>query len=216
MIPTPSRVVSILTAQDYPRMYRAVTAHSDFSKRIPGWSLPCHASFFSAVCEALRPSFTALICGVYHGLDLALLRWAARDTRTLVEITGVDLFSDSPCADWTPEQVARGSWQGNGFGPPPSIEAARLNAPEAEIIRSHSVEYMKTCGRSFDFIYLDTSHDYTTVRDEIAAARNILTERAILAGDDYMQPCVGWGVDRAVCESLPHHVGIASRIWLAT
>lgn len=214
--PAYTRIVSSVTNRDESRTQLAVVAWQKARESIPGWSLPAHAVFFSAVAEAMKPNFRALVCGVYHGLDLALLQWAAKDARKEVEITGVDLFSDQPCADWDEGQRARGTWEANGFGPPPSMEAAQKNATGANLVRANSIEFMESSQQVFDFIYIDTSHDYETVRREIIAAKRILAPGGVLAGDDYSAPGSGWGVDRACCEVIPHHVALWNRIWLAT
>ena len=180
---------------------------------IPGWSNVAHAAFFQAVARSIQPKARVLICGVYHGLDLALMEWAARDAKVEIELHGVDLFSDKPCADWTPEQKARGSWQANGFGPPPDIEAAKQNAPSAKITKMNAYVFMLQFPLLFDVIYLDTSHDEVTVGHEIGAAQKILAPGGIIAGDDYYEPNTHWGVDKAVQTALPHHVVLASRIW---
>lgn len=214
--PIPAQIVSAITNRDEASTMLAVREWETQAKRIPGWSRPAHALFFSAVCESLRPSFRALVCGVYHGLDLALILVTAKRAGVSVELTGVDLFSDQPCADWDEDQRARGTWEANGFGPPPSIESARLNAPTARLVKANSIEFMQSSPQLFDFIYLDTSHDYETVAREIPAAKRILAPGGVLAGDDYYNPGSGWGVDRAVCELCPHHVALWNRIWLAT
>lgn len=214
--PAYARIVSTITNSAGDRTNRAIAAWDERRRRIPGWSTAAHALFFSAVAEALRPQFKALVCGVYHGMDLSLLEWAARDARTTLDLTGVDLFSDGACADWDEGQRARGTWEANGFGPPPSTEAAQRNAPTARLVKANSIEFMQSSPQLFDFIYLDTSHDYETVAREIPAAKRILAPGGVLAGDDYYNPGSGWGVDRAVCELCPHHVALWNRIWLAT
>jgi hypothetical protein len=130
-------------------------------------------------------------------------------------LIGVDLFSGEPCADWTPEQRAKGSWEDNGFGPGPSEEAAKKNAPNALIIKADSISAMEKLGIKVDLVYLDTSHDYETVKREIIAAMRILATGGVIAGDDYHEPNTHWGVDRAVSEMLPRHVALWNRIWIS-
>jgi len=216
--PSYTRIVSNATSNEHGRTEEAILQWERFVKAIPGWSLPAHAVFFRCVAKSFRPQFRSLVCGVYHGFDLALLQWAAREEKCTLELDGVDLFSDGPCADWNEGQRERGTWEANGFGPPPSIVAAKQNAGDAVLHRANSIEFMQAARgkREFDFIYLDTSHDYETVKREIIAAREILAPGGTLAGDDYYEPGAGWGVDRAVCEVLPHHVALWGRIWVAT
>lgn len=184
---------------------------------IPGWSNELHQIFFKAVLadESVK---SVLVCGVYHGLDLAIMRglldahWPGRDVR----LVGVDLFSAESCADWPPEKRHL-TWEDAFNCPPPSIEAARRNCPKAEIIACSSVAYLGQCAGNFDFIYLDTSHDETTVAAEIGNSVKLhidgQTTPRILAGDDYCGPAE-WGVDRAVNALLPQHAVLFDRIWV--
>lgn len=215
-IPAYSKIVSAITNRDESKTQLAVLQWQQLAQSIPGWSLPAHGLFFYSVAEQMPQKFRALVCGVYHGLDLALIQWAAKCHGREAELVGVDLFSDKPCADWDEGQRARGTWEANGFGKPPSMEAAARNAPGAHLVQANSIDYMNDSPLLFDFIYLDTSHDYATVSREIEAARRILAPGGVLAGDDYSAPGSGWGVDLAVCERLPHHVALWNRIWLAT
>lgn len=183
--------------------------------RIPGWSNVIHFQFFRSLFLSMeRPRI--LVCGVYHGLDLALIELAANSTgRPFGRLVGVDLFSSEPCADWPAEK--RGMTWKQAFGcEPPSESAARANAPSAEIVRSNSVEYLKKHAGEFDAIFLDTSHDYETVRAEISACLRRYA-RIVLCGDDYSggpADC-DWGVAKAVEEMAPHHFALFNRIWLA-
>jgi SAM-dependent methyltransferase len=214
-----AHIVSAITLCDETKHRLVALEWQRTHERIPGWSNSSHALFFHSVISVIgrqAQPLRALVCGVYHGLDLALLQWAARSKNIKLDLVGVDLFSDQPCADWDEGQRARGTWEANGFGPPPSMEAAQRNAPGAQLVRANSIEYMRASPLLFDFIYLDTSHDYATVRAELAEARRILAPGGVLAGDDYFEPGSGWGVDRAVCELVPHHVALWGRIWLAT
>jgi hypothetical protein len=108
-------------------------------QRIPGWTKPEQALFFLAVLEELFRSERTprmLICGVYHGLDLALIAdVAAAYFGRSVELHGVDLFSAEPCADW-PEEKRGMTWEQAFQCPPPSLDAARANCPGAQIYQN--------------------------------------------------------------------------------
>lgn len=190
--------------------FRSVTAG------IPGWSTIWHYLFFVRALEQLPDGARVCTCGVYHGCDLALISDAAKLLRKEIRLTGVDLFSTAPCADW-PEEKKGMTWK-EAFGvEPPDIEAARRNAHGARIIQADSISFLRANREAFDFVYLDTSHDYLTVIKEITSARMALDKQGacLLAGDDYHQPGTTWGVDRAVSEWLPHHVVLFDRIWLS-
>ena len=210
-----ARIINAITSRTDADFVRSAEAYSSRAARIAGWSQLFHLAFFEAVAGELPAGGAALVCGVYHGLDLSLLSYASDLHRRELAIYGVDLFDAGPCEDWTPEQRARGTWEANGFGRPPDLEVAAANAPRAIVIRSDSVAYLETTDARFDFIYLDTSHDEATVTREIAAARRVLVPGGILAGDDYWQPGAGWGVDAAVGAALPDHLIICNRIWIS-
>jgi hypothetical protein len=181
---------------------------------IPGWSHVGHYAFFQHVVALLPQDARILVCGVYHGLDLRLIETAAEKLGKRIHLSGVDLFSDKPCADWPPEK--RGlTWEQAFACPPPSMTAAHAHAPTAQIVKGDARLHLCSCAGAFDFIYLDTSHDFETVRHEIRAAKYALRPGGILGGDDYTGHETGWGVDRAVQQELPYHLVFFNRIWLA-
>jgi hypothetical protein len=216
-----AKTINGFTVTPSPVVSQAVEKLQLLRRKIPGWSRAEHAIFFRCALAALGTKARVLVCGVYHGLDLALIEWAAAETKCEVELYGVDLFSDGPCEDWTPEQKARGSWQANGFGDPPSMESpsmesAQRNAPSAKLEKMNAYVWMlRKHTPLFDMIYLDTSHDRVTVEHEIGAARKILAPGGIICGDDYYEPNTGWGVDKAVQSLLPTHAVLANRIWIS-
>lgn len=188
------------------------TAQARKAAHIPGWSGNLHYLFFEHCLRFLPVNPDILVCGVYHGRDLNFLSLAADHLGLPVNLTGVDLFSDQPCADWTEAQRGK-SWEANGFGPPPSLQIAKHNCPGAEIVQADSFEYLVSCGRKFNLIYLDTSHDELTVREEIAAALPCLKAGGLLGGDDYNgEP--HWGVKKVVDETFNSLAIFSQRIWL--
>lgn len=189
-------------------------------QKITGWSGFEHYCFFKAVLDelfALCGSPRVLVCGVYRGLDLAILAHLASKYHAAqdISLTGVDLFSAEPCADW-PAEKRDMSWE-QAFGcPPPSAAAAAMHCPSATLVTANSVDYLAEHAGEFDFIYLDTSHDEFTVRRELEVIfADERTRRLILAGDDYSGPgnfeC---GVPRALAVMAPDHLVLADRIWL--
>lgn len=209
-----SRIVNRLTYRTREQYDQSCLATEHLRKSIPGWSTPLHHAFFEIVFSELPDDASVLVCGVYHGLDLALMRTAGWDARPSISVVGVDLFSSEPCDDWTDEQRAKGTWQANGFGEPPSLEAAQRNAPSANLVKASSTDFMYATDSKFDFVYLDTSHDYATLVREIYSSRMVLKPGGILAGDDYTGP-ENWGVQKACEELLPNHVAIGGRIWIS-
>ncbi len=72
----------------------------------------------------------------------------------------------------------------------------RLNATRKNfaLIRATSLEGAKivgAMGKKLDFVYLDASHDYQDVLDDIDAWRPLIREGGILCGHDYLEQD-GW------------------------
>lgn len=186
-----------------------------------GWSRFLHCAFFAAVLEHLfatqeRPAI--LVCGVYRGLDLALIAGLAAKEYPgrRIDLHGVDLFSAGPCLDWPAEKMQL-TWE-QAFGcPPPSLEAAKIACPSASYHQMNSVEFLGNTAGAFDFIYLDTSHDEFTVRREIEETRASARPGLILAGDDYAGGAGQFenGVARALESLIPDHQPLFNRLWLA-
>lgn len=207
---TQARIINRIT-HNIIRPMPEIQAFLDMQKRIPGWSTWVTQLFFRSVLaeESVR---RVLVCGVYHGLDLALIQHLA-DTyhpERNIELTGVDIFSAEPCKDWPPDKLDM-TWEQAFDCPPPSLKAAQENAPKARIHKTDSTAYLMGHAKEFDFIFLDTSHDEQTVRQEVRAAMR--NESCILAGDDYYGPA-NWGVDKAVGKLLPSHAVVFDRIWI--
>ncbi len=180
---------------------------------IPGWSGPMHYAFFRMVMEEYRPQ-RMLVLGVYHGRDLAYIEDCVRQFEGWnPTIVGVDLFSPGPCADWTEEMKSK-TWQELGFGPNPDLAGSRRNAPTAEVVVGNSIDYLNTCGRIFDFIYFDTSHDENTIKAELDACKVCCHEDTVLAGDDY-NDIPSWGVKRTINERFTHK-RVYPPIWISS
>jgi len=194
--------------------------------------------------EAAPDPFRVLMLGVYMGRDISILASVARaiEYRGAIEVVGVDKFSDTPCADW-PKHLLQSSWERAGFGKAPELPRAAANiakftgsqAPliepsieenraaiqspdwpsfSVELLRADAQEYLRSTTGHFDLVYLDTSHDYETVRDQLRLAERVCALGATVAGDDYSD-ANGWGVKRAVTEILPGHRVFAGWIWHA-
>jgi len=211
--PIAARITNRLTMLDADAANRAHNATVAAHEVGKGWTTPGHCAFFEAALRELNFAPRILVCGVYRGMDLRLIEYAGSIAGRDPCLTGVDLFSDGPCQDWTDDQRGK-SWEENGFGPPPSMEEAAKAAPRARLIKSNSIEFLRSTKEMFDWIYLDTSHDRATVLAEIEAAKPRVNAGGILSGDDYMGPQT-WGVAEAVQTLLPHHVVLFNRVWLA-
>jgi len=211
--PTLSRFIESVPALSAEQVRRAEA----ICAAVPGFTDKRHYAFFKHLL-ASGPIKKLLIVGVYAGRDVAFALDAARELRHPFHVVGVDKFSDEYCDDW-PEQSRALNWQQAGFGPAPSLEAAKANlerlgfAHDATLCKQRDEEFLGSCRERFDAIYLDTSHDYATVVRQIRQAVGLLTEDGILCGDDYSDQGT-WGVKRAVSELVPGHLVFANWIWI--
>lgn len=160
-----------------------------------------------------------LVLGVYFGRDICFLCSAASSAGVSLSVTGVDKFSDDFCDDW-PEERRALSWREAGYGPAPTLERARANVAghsgghRVELIRQRDDAFLAACRDRFDLVYLDTAHDYETVRRQLRQAKPLLEAGGLFGGDDYSDEGT-WGVRRALAECAPGHRAIRDWIWLA-
>lgn len=196
----------------------------DICAAVPGWSDARHFAFFRNLLEDAWAT-SMFVAGVYQGRDLAFILeiLATRHPDRWFTIHAADLFSSEPCADWPPHLRSK-SWEAAGFGEPPSILKAEANlAPyiarcasrvRVQLHKGNSVDVMRQLSGKFDVVYLDTSHDEKTVRDEIDAAAGILRCPGVICGDDYSDSGT-WGVARAVRSRFNAHHVFANWLWWA-
>lgn len=211
----------------------AEEARARIDAACPGWSDARHWEFFKNILDPEGFSVTyhggglihgpikhVCLCGVYQGRDIAYMKYH----RPSLEITGVDLFSDKAMADWPVEKRGM-TWQEAGFGEPPSRARVKKNLDAVmdpmscnglALLERDAAPFLREVKsplrEAFDLIYIDTSHDYETTRDTIAAA--VSTGCGLIAGDDYADG-QQWGVKRAVQEAFTEHQVFGDWIWLA-
>lgn len=190
--------------------------------RVPGWSDGKHYAFFKAVLASFPWVTDLLMVGVYQGRDIAYILDVAEryHPSRVLRIIGIDKFSDTACADW-PEDKRPLGWEAAGFGQAPDIATARRNlAPfissprSAGVLQSGDEAFFNETKATFDFVYLDTSHDYETVRRQLGQVPRVCHELALLAGDDYSDEGT-WGVKRAVKECFGRHGVFSEWIWFS-
>jgi hypothetical protein len=201
---------AVLSADDGRRM-------EQIRQAVPGYSEKAHYAFFKQLLSC-APINRLLILGVYMGRDIAYILDIARGLGRAVHVVGVDKFSDDCCEDW-PQDRRPLNWQQAGFGTPPSFDAAKANlarlgfADSVTLHKERDEIFLASCAERFDAIYIDTSHDYTTVARQIRQTVGLLTEDGLLCGDDYSDHGT-WGVKRAVTEFIPGHLIFANWIWI--
>jgi hypothetical protein len=185
-----------------------------------GWSTREHWAFFETLFRDHPGVRDVCILGVYHGRDIAYMATLLRRLkRAGYSITGVDRFSDGPMPDWPPEKVGL-TWEQAGFGPAPVRERALDNLTAlglhegVTLVPSDAVAFLQATDRLFDFIYIDTSHDYETTVAHIRAALPRLAAGGVIGGDDFSDEGT-WGVRRAVQHCFTRFRGHKGSIWSA-
>ncbi|MGO9566319.1 MAG: class I SAM-dependent methyltransferase [Desulfomonilaceae bacterium] len=184
-----------------------------------GFSGPSHWEFFEKTLRS--PDIKdILMLGVYYGRDIAYMATILTSyRRTDYSIIGVDKFEDEFCKDW-PEDARHLSWEEAGFGPAPNVRYAqdnldRLGLAEHVLLCAQPAEdFLAEHKGGFDLIYIDTSHDYVTTRNQIALSITKLKPGGTLAGDDFSDEGT-WGVQSAVRESFRRFEVFHEWIWSA-
>lgn len=194
---------------------------------VPGYSGPHHYAFFKGVFEQFPKIEHVLILGVYQGRDICfmcdVLKRYHPDRK--VWITGVDKFSDTPCGDWPKDKMTM-TWGEAGFGTAPTIKAAYDNLKKLGfldrvfLIKEDDEVYLGVHPGLFDFIYVDTSHEYECVSRQIRQIPKACAgTHTIIAGDDYSDaapmPGANWGVRSAVRDGFTDHDVFAEWIWIS-
>jgi len=184
-----------------------------------GYSGQHHWQFFSQILA--NPEIkNVCIIGVYYGRDIAYMKAILQELgRTDCTIVGVDKFEDCFCEDW-PEEKRNLTWQEAGFGQSPDLQKTRSNllklglSGNVFLVSDFDVNFLQNTVQIFDLIYIDTSHDYQSVKNLINLALTKVKSNGFLAGDDFSDEGT-WGVAKAVRESFPKFELFSNWIWLA-
>jgi hypothetical protein len=134
-------------------------------------------------------------------------------------IMGVDKFEDRFCEDW-PENKRELTWDQASFGEAPALKAAQRNletlglADRVRLVQQRAEDFQTSSDQKFDFIYIDTSHDYETTRNTIKLALPRLRPNGLPAGDDCSNEGT-WGVKRAVREAFKNPTVVGGWLWWA-
>jgi predicted O-methyltransferase YrrM len=135
------------------------------------------------------------------------------------KLTGVDRFENAYGDDW-PEELRGKTWQEAGFGEPPDLAAAQSNLGALKVLSNVRLEqdraehFLDTTPEKFDFIYIDTAHDYDSTIRLIALAVRRLTPNGWIGGDDFSDRGT-WGVATAVRDSFANFQVFSNWLWLA-
>ncbi|MBN9414777.1 MAG: class I SAM-dependent methyltransferase [Candidatus Eremiobacteraeota bacterium] len=185
-----------------------------------GYSGRRHWRFWKELLYWRRPR-KMLILGVYFGRDIAYLLELRKQTGSICEIVGVDKFEDRFCDDW-PEDLRGKNWAEAGFGKAPSLQAANRNLSRlghdlscVRLVSSRAEDFLRESDEQFDFIYIDTAHDYQSTVEIIGLCMPRLAPGGLIGGDDFSDQGT-WGVVTAVKECFSRFTTFGnSQIWMA-
>ena len=147
--------------------------------------------------------------GVFRGRSIAIFNEVLCKHIIPHEIIGIDHFEGSPEHQ-------------SGMYPMPNYEEAlhhinnikqnNLLAENITLVKSNSLDIVDSYGNNtFDMVYIDASHEYEPVKQDIQCWKSKVKKGGYLCGDDY---CPTWnGVMNAVDELIPERKIIASTQW---
>lgn len=184
-----------------------------------GYSGQHHWQFFREVLS--HPNIKNIcMLGVYYGRDIAYMKAILEELgRNDSVIVGVDKFDDSFCDDW-PQEKRNLTWLEAGFGQSPDLQKTRSNllklglSSNVFLVSDSDANFLSNTNQVFDLIYIDTSHDYQSVKSLINLALSKVKPGGFLAGDDFSDEGT-WGVAKAVRESFSTFKLFYNWIWLA-
>ncbi len=137
-----------------------------------------------------------------------------------IRIVGVDKFSDTPCADWPEDRRQLGSWHAAGYGNAPSFGMAKNNVRmcaskthAVELVCADDQQFLADVAERFEFVYIDTAHDYETVARQLRQVKHCVKGASIVVGDDYSDQGT-WGVVRAVKDGTDKHFVFQKWNWI--
>lgn len=171
-----------------------------------GWSSISHWNAFKRILLDHPGIHDICILGVYHGRDVAYITTLMQRLGRSYRLTGVDKFEDVPAEDWREKDLGK-SWNDLGVTPPDlgsaqrNLQRLKLDA-HVELVQGRAQDFLKHTEKTFDFIYIDVSHDYQSTIDCIQLARQRLKPNGVIGGDDFTNRGT-WGVARAVRELCP-------------
>ncbi len=151
--------------------------------------------FYSQMAKEPFRNYVEL--GVHTGASIAFLAQRLEETGRPFDLFGVDLWQ----------------WHDTEGEDPFNVMMARFDSLGINCVRPIRMSTLKAAemwpDQSVDFVFIDASHDYESVKADIIAWRPKIKPGGIISGHDYGEPC---GVQQAVDELVPG-ASITGTVW---
>lgn len=158
---------------------------------IPGWFN--YLKFYDEIADRLPNKATCAEVGTWLGRSACYLASKNKSLRKSVTIFCVDQWSGLEIPDPTISHPMSLGFMEKFIENVNSCGHSDVIIP---VISDSDKAAERFCNSSFDFVFLDASHDYASVKRDISAWIPKLKTSGIIAGHDY-----DWaGVKQAVCE----------------
>lgn len=183
-------------------MEQKITPH--FHNDIDGWMDIDVEALYREVVASLPNGGILVEVGCWKGKSLCYLLVEAKNSGKYFNIYGVDHFQGSVGEDQLIEEARR-----SDIGAECIRNCARVDGVLGMLICAPScIAAWKFKTNQLDFVFLDASHDYDSVKADIQAWLPKIKPGGLLAGHDAGSP----GVACAVAELLPDAISEGS-IW---
>jgi len=168
--------------------------------KVPGWMSESDLSILCDLVQSLPPESKVIEIGTYDGRSLCCMALASPKTI----FYGIDKFLDQWCDDW-PEDKRHLSWPEFTSGyEAPDIERTQKNVDtlgltNVILLKGDSDSFHERFeDESIDMVFIDSSHDYVTVRRTLELYLPKVKSGGIVSGDDYGKVKVHKAVDEII------------------
>lgn len=181
-------------------------------QEIPGWFSEEDAECYRRIAEIVPNEARIAEIGVWQGKSMAALATFLKGRGKRAELIAVDTFQGTP--GLPSEQIlqaegidARAVFEANMRNIGVNGKLTIFDSDSRAVAAVHPNE-------SLDAVFIDGAHDYTSVKQDIAAWTRTVKPGGIIAGHDYDDQYPG--LVRAVNEAFGSGVEQIGRCWFAT
>ncbi len=168
---------------------------------IPGFFNVWQRDIYTKMITGANPGFRMVEVGAYKGRSTV---FAAQLIQSLNKVADIDFITVDNFVGVKPggdEGVAKEFWENIQSAVPAGI----VRVLEMDSVAAADI----TANDSLDFVFIDGSHPYCDVYDDILAWSDKLVSGGLLAGDDYTKPGIRQAVDELIIPVYLH-----GRCWM--